>query len=127
MAHKQRFCSTKCRVYASREGLYATTAGTKKHPADPDEDTSIAAALRAAEAFTPVPIADHKTVAAIKVRRHRADPASWEVTVPKTSALAAAKIRETLMEHIGDLVMLANKLGQVTEEPLLVLHTRKRR
>jgi hypothetical protein len=126
MAAKQRFCSTKHRIYAHREGLYADTAD-KKPNSEADEDYSVAAALRAAEAFTPVHIADHKTVAAIRIKRNRPDPSTWEVTMPSTSSLAAAKIHQALHEHIGDLVMLANKLGQAAGEPLLVIGKRRKR
>ena len=110
MASKQRFCSTKHRVYASREGLYADTADRKPN-SEADADHSVAAALRAADAFAPVPIADTKTVAAIRIKRPRADPGSWDVTVPSGSTLAATKIYQALIEHIGDLLTLANKLG----------------
>ena len=120
MAAKQRFCCTAHRVYASREGLYAGATET-------DADYSVAAALAAAQAFTPVPIADHKTVAAIRVDRKRPDPAMWTVTMPSWSVLAAAKIYQALHEHIGDLVTLANKLGQAAGEPLLVISARSRR
>ena len=65
----------------------------------------------AADAFTPVPIADHKTVAAIRVVRKTRDPGSWEVHVPASSGLAASKIHQALIEHIGDMLTLANKLG----------------
>lgn len=123
MASKQRFCCTKHRVYANRDGLYADTSETKPRN-EADADTSVAAALRAAQAFTPVHIADHKTVAAIKIRRTRKDPSTWEVTIPPNSTLAASKIRDALTNHIGDLITLANKLRQ--DEPLLHLTTRKR-
>ena len=66
MAAKQRFCCTKHRVYANREG-------------------------------------------------------------PSTSALAATKIHEALVSHIGDLLTLANKLGQAAGEPQLVIGTRRKR
>jgi hypothetical protein len=126
MASKQRFCCTKHRIYANREGLYADTA-VKKTGSGADGDHSVAAALSAAQAFTPVHIADHKTVAAIRIKRHRADPGTWEVTMPSTSALAAGKIHEALRNHIDDLLTLANKLGQAAGEPLLVLQTRARK
>jgi hypothetical protein len=126
MAAKQRFCSTKHRIYASREGLYADTAD-RKTSSESEADTSVAAALRAAQAFTPVPVPDHKTVAAIRVVRKRADPGTWEVTMPSTSTLAAVKIHQALREHVDDLLALANKLGQAAGEPLLVLHTRRKR
>lgn len=125
MADKQRFCSTKHRVYASREGVGPNMA-SRKLDNEADSDTSINAALRAAEAFTPVKIAEHKTVLAIKVRRTRPDPGSWEVTVPSASSLAATKIREALVDHIGDLLTLANKLGAAAGEPVLILSTRRR-
>jgi hypothetical protein len=124
MASKQRFCCTKHRVYASRDGLYADTADHKPG-AETEQDTSISAALRAADAFTPVHIADHKTVAAIKIRRRHKDPSTWEATIPPNSTLAASKIREALVSHIGDLITLANKLRQ-PDEPLHHLATRKR-
>jgi hypothetical protein len=123
MAAKQRFCCTKHRVYASREGLYADTADAKPN-SEVDTDHSIAAALRAAEAFTPVPIGDTKTVAAIRVERKGRDPSTWEVTVPSPSALAATKIHQALANHIGDLLTLANKLGRAAGEPQLVISTR---
>jgi hypothetical protein len=126
MASKQRFCCTKHRVYASREGLYADTAD-RKPSSEAEADQSVAAALRAAEAFTPVHIADTKTVSAIHIHRKHKDPVTWEVSMPSTSHLAAAKIREALVDHIGDLVTLANKLGSAAGEPLLVIGTRKRR
>ena len=126
MASKQRFCSTKHRIYASREGLYADTAD-RKPTSEADADQLVAAALRAAQAFTPVPVPDHKTVAAIRVVRKRADPGTWEVTMPKGSTLAAAKIREALENHIGDLVTLANKLGVPAGEPVVVIGTRRKR
>jgi hypothetical protein len=126
MAAKQRFCSTRCRVYANREGLYADTAD-RKQSAETEGDWSVAAALRAAQAFSPVPVPDHKTVAAIRVKRPHADPSTWQVLAPSSSALAAAKIREALTNHIGDLLTLANKLGAVADEPLLVIGTRKRK
>ena len=125
MAAKQRFCSTKHRVYASREGLYRDT--TTKAKGEADSDTSITAALNAARNCTPVPVADHKTVAAIRVERKRADPGSWVVTVPKTSTLAATEIHEALTAHIGDLLTLCNLLGQACDEPHLVINTRTRR
>jgi len=126
MASKQRFCSTKHRVYASREGLYANTAADKPKTED-EGDTSITAALAAAHAFTTVPIADHKTVAAIRIMRRRPDPSSWDITVPAASKLAATKIHEALTAHIGDLLMLANKLGAAAGEPQLVISTRRKR
>jgi hypothetical protein len=126
MAAKQRFCCTTHRVYASREGLYADTASRKPGGGD-DGDTSVLAALHAAQSYTPVPIPDHKTVAGIKVIRHRADPNSWEVRAPSSSALAAGKIHAALSSHVGDLLTLANKLGAVNDEPLLSLRTHSRR
>ena len=127
MASKQRFCSTKHRVYASREGLYANTAADKPKGEHHEDDTTIATALTAAHAFTTVPIADHKTVAAIRIVRRRADPSSWDITVPAASKLAATKIHEALTAHIGDLLMLANKLGAAAGEPQLVISTRRKR
>ena len=126
MAVKQRFCSTKHRVYASREGIGPNTAA-RKPISDDDADTSIATAIRAAEAFTNVPIADTKTVAAIRVERKSADPATWEVTVPSGSITAATKIHQALVTHIGDLVTLANNLGRAADEPQLVISTRRRK
>jgi hypothetical protein len=126
MAAKQRFCSTNHRVYASREGLYADTADKRPNIAA-DSDTSIAAALSAAQAFTPVHLADTKTVASIRVERGSADPVTWKVTVPSGSTVAAGKIYQALASHIGDLVTLANKLGQAADEPQLVINTRTRR
>jgi hypothetical protein len=110
MASKQRFCCVNHRIYANREGLHRDTAEVKPK-AEAPENHSIGAALRAAEAFTPVPIGDTKTVAAIRIERNGADPSTWEVTVPSASTLAAAKIHQALIEHIGDLLTLANKLG----------------
>jgi hypothetical protein len=126
MASKQRFCSTKHRVYASREGLYADRADNKPG-SEADGDHSIEAALRAAHAFTPVPVGDTKTVAAIRVQRRRADPSSWEVSMPSASHLAAGKIHQALIEHVGDLLMLANKLGSAIDEPLQHLRTSRSR
>jgi hypothetical protein len=122
MASKQRFCSTKHRVYASREGV---GPNVHRKAADPDDaDTSITAAIRAAEAYTQIPIADTKTVAGIRIERLRADPATWKVTIPSGSVTAAAKIHQALHDHIGDLVTLANLLSGPIEEPRLVIQTR---
>jgi len=123
MAAKQRFCSTKHRVYASRKGVgpnIAEQTGSEDHT----DDVSIGAAIRAAEAFTPVSIGDTKTVASIRVERVGADPMSWKVTVPSGSVTAATKIHQALCDHIGDLVALANLLGRPIGEPQLVIRTR---
>ena len=125
MAAKQRFCCTKHRVYASREGVGPNIA--QRSTSDADTDTTIAAAICAAEAFTPIIIADTKTVAAIKVERKRADPSSWSVTVPSGSILAAGKIHQALADRIGDLITLANLLAQPAGEPRLILQTRGRK
>jgi hypothetical protein len=126
MAAKQRFCCTKHRVYAHRDGVYGNTADEKTNR-EADTDYSVEAALRAAQAFTTVHIGDTKTVAAIRIDRRRADPSSWAVTMPANSHVAAAKIHEALREHIDNLLTLANKLGQAAGEPLLVIQTRRKR
>ena len=89
MAAKQRFCSTKHRVYASREGVGPNIA--EKPKSEHNADVSIGAAIRSAEAFTPVPIGDTRTVEAIRVERVDADPVSWKVTVPSGSITAATR------------------------------------
>lgn len=122
----QRFCSPKCRVYASR---YDTDGGPSVRPAAGIEpaDESIGAALQAARNFTPIVIPDHKTVAAIRVRRPVTDPNLWEVAVPANSVIAAGRIHEALSSHIGDLMALANRLGEQAGFPRLVLQTRAAR
>jgi hypothetical protein len=127
MAAKQRFCCTKHRVYASREGLYRATDAAEGHGDSEDTDSSVAAALRAAQAFTPVRLAETKTVASIRVRRTGADPVTWEVSVPSHSVTAATNIHQALTEYIGDLLTLANKLGAAIDEPRLVIGIRRKR
>lgn len=117
------FCSDKCRVYYHLYDQYdaAPAAG---HSADPGPtDESIGAALAAARSFTPVTIADHKTVAAIRVSRPGPDPNDWKVSVPANSAVAAGRIYDALFNHIGDLVSLANKLGAEADKPRVKLQT----
>lgn len=126
----QRFDTTKCRVYASRYGAsYGNPASITRAGPEP-ADESVGAALEAARRFTPVTIADHKTVAAIRVHRPTADPNLWKITVPPNSGIAAGKIHAALVAHAGDLVSLANRLGSQIGEPLYTLRTqptRKRR
>jgi hypothetical protein len=124
MAYKQRFCCTKHRVYAGRKGLQASTSVDDSSTERDNADTTVATALAAAQAFTPVHIAETKTVAAIRVERKGADPVTWEVRVPSNSVAAATKIYQALHEHIGDLVTLANLLGRAAGEPQLVIRTR---
>jgi hypothetical protein len=122
----QRFCSTTHRVYANRYG--ANYGQTAEQPAtDAAADESIAAALTAARSFTPVKIADHKTVAAIKISRPAADPNLWAAHVPPNSAIAAGKIHGDLIAHIGDLISLANKIGDEIDAPRHHLQTRSQR
>jgi hypothetical protein len=125
MAAKQRFCCAKHRVYANREGLYGNTAEKKPRRQD-DGDTTVAAALAAAQAYTTVHVADTKAVAAIRIKRHGPAPSTWEVAMPSNSHVAAGRIREDLAAHIDDLVTLANKLGVPAGEQRLFIGTRKR-
>jgi hypothetical protein len=127
MAERQRFCCVNHRTYFHREGLSVDDGADRPRREHYEDDTSIATALQAAQMFTPVPIADHKTVAAIRVERKGADPVTWDVKVPSNSAVAATRIYEALTAHIGDLLTLANKLGAAAGEPLLVIGTRRKR
>ena len=124
----QRFCSNKHRVYASRYGAeFGGPSPAAKVARVGPADQTIAAALAAARAFTPVPIADHKTVAAIRVERPGPDPMSWSATIPKGSVNAAAQIHARLVDHAGDLITLANKLGERIGEPKHSVRTGARR
>jgi hypothetical protein len=118
-----QFCSSHCRVYWHLYDQYDEPRATIKQEHD-QADASIGAAVKAARAFTVVAIPDHKTVAAITVDRKSPDPATWSVKVPPGSMLAAGKIHQDLLAHIGDLVTLANKISTETGEPRLVLQTR---
>lgn len=119
----QRFCSNLCRLHDFRYGgsPRTATAGTVAPEA---ADTTISAAIKAAEAFTPITIADHKTVTAMQITRPTPDPNTWTVTVPANSAVAATKIHQELVMRIGDLAAFANKLGAQIDEPRIVLQTR---
>src|SRR5450755_2637568 len=117
----QRFCSNLCRLHGFRYGAIQPIA---KPDAPEPADTSISAAMQAAEAFTPITIPDHKTVDAIKVKRSAADPNLWTVTVPPNSAIAAVKIHQALTMRIQDLASFANKLGASIGEPRLIVQTR---
>jgi hypothetical protein len=102
----QRFCSTRCRVYFHREG-----GGVDAKPVGrPDAaDTSLAAAI-AALGGVDLPLT--AAVRAITVDRAGAYPASWVVTVPARSAVAAGKVRDQLMEAADDLRTLRRKLEE---------------
>jgi hypothetical protein len=124
----QRFCSNICRLHDFRYGGPSGNTPADKTAAESGPaDTTISSAIRAAEAFTPIVIGDHKTTAAIKVGRAGPDPNAWTVTVPPNSAIAATKIHQELTMRIQDLTAFANKLGAQIGEPRIVLQTRTAR
>jgi hypothetical protein len=123
----QRFCSTRHRVYANRYGAeYGHTVSASAPANGQPADHSIGAALAAARDGCPVHIAETKTVAAIRIERPGPDPNHWIAHVPPNSSGAAGKIHGDLINQIGDLIALANKLGAANGEPLYSLRTKPR-
>jgi hypothetical protein len=116
MAHKQRFCSTRHRIYYNREG----GAPVHKDTAAAAGDTSLGAAVSAVMTFTAVEVPGTKAAQSIRVQRPRADPNGWAVAVPQVSSAAAAKVRDALLSRAGDLVTLANKLTGDGEERVVL-------
>jgi hypothetical protein len=104
----QRFCSTRCRVYFHREG--GGLADVARPVGMPDSgDVSLAGAIAV---LARVDLPSTAAVQAITVDRSGAYPASWVVTVPARSAVAAGKVRDQLMEAADDLMTLRRKLEE---------------
>lgn len=122
----QRFCSTVHRVYANRYGTDSgQPAGTRTLRADVS-DQSIGAALAAAHDGCPVHIGETKTVGAIRIERTGSDPNHWVAHIPSNSSGAATRIHGELINQIGDIISLANKIGGEIGEPLYSLRTKTR-
>jgi hypothetical protein len=111
-----RFCSVKCRVYASRHGT-SIRPPSGLPCSEEQSDESIGAAILAAHAFTPIVVPDTKAAAAIQIERPDPAPNKWIITVPSASSVVAGEIHQQLVQRIDDLCSFANVLGAEIRQP----------